>query len=334
MIRRDPTAARALRPARGAASRRAPRRRRPAHPPGPARLGRAHARPRGCAARDPRRGRRPVRPRLVRRVRARAHRRHRRDVDAARRRSSRRWPCPRATNVFTLQAGGARDAGRRDPVAQGRDRDHRPARRGPGRRDGARAAARVADRARRRTSSTARGGCSRRSARSRRRRPRPCPWSTTPAPASASLDVGATLDPVTLDARAPARVAHARRRRQRRPLAGAARSTTRTGSRCAPARRRGRRCSGSTRPTLRTTELVPGQVRLLRSLLAGREAGGRNGSSSPTTTAGPTCRVATPEPHEDPEAARRSPEADHRRPSHEPVAGASAATRPRPGGVW
>ena len=37
-------------------------------------------------------------------------------------------------------------------------------------------------------------------------------------------------------------------------------------------RRPGRRRSGSTRRAIRTTELIPGQVRLLHSFLAGREA--------------------------------------------------------------
>ena len=48
-------------------------------------------------------------------------------------------------------------------------------------------------------------------------------------------------------------------------------SPTRTVSSCAPIRRAGSPIFGFYTPSLRTPELIPGQVRLLRSLLIGRE---------------------------------------------------------------
>ena len=47
-------------------------------------------------------------------------------------------------------------------------------------------------------------------------------------------------------------------------------------------------------PTLRTTDLIPGQVRLLRSLLAGREDEVAADHRWPTTAAAPTCLARAP----------------------------------------
>ena len=104
-----------------------------------------------------------------------------------------------------------------------------------------------------------------------RPRPRPsCRSSTTSAWPPAALASAATLDPVLLDA--------ARRLGSLRPAdLGTAASRLEI-----TARRRGgftltaepvgwSAVFGFYTPTLRTTELIPGQVRLLRSMLAGRE---------------------------------------------------------------
>ena len=111
----------------------------------------------------------------------------------------------------------------------------------------------------------------RRSARSRPRRRPACPSSTTAAAASAGLAVGQRLDAVDLDAATrlaslvPADIGSAR------ATAWPSRSRTRTASWSGTRRGRLGAMFGFYTPSLRTPELVPGQVRLLRSLLIGRE---------------------------------------------------------------
>ena len=125
---------------------------------------------------------------------------------------------------------------------------------------------------------------------------------------AAALDVGASLDPVTLDAAlrlgslTPADVGSAARSlvlrlddvdgftMRSRPAGWAA-------------------VFGFYTPTLRTTDLVPGQVRLLRSILAGREAtiqrvvlaDDRSGTMIPKPTPEPT---RTPRPTKTPKPER------------------------------
>ena len=89
--------------------------------------------------------------------------------------------------------------------------------------------------------------------------------------ASAGLSVEPDARPGRPRRRDPSRLARPGRRRQRGGLAGRDRQRRRTAS---SSRRRPKGWSavfGFYTPSLRTTELIPGQVRLLRSLLVGRE---------------------------------------------------------------
>ena len=154
------------------------------------------------------------------------------------------------------------------------------------------------------------------------------------------LDVGSTLDPVTLDA--------ALRLGSLRPAdvgSGARNLVLRLDDqngftmRTQPAS--GRRIFGFYTPTLRTTDLDPGPGRLLRSLLAGREdsvAAGdpcrrpqrdlrAQGSPDPTSSAKPT---ATPGPRRRP-SLRRRPGLRRRRGRPRPRPRRRARPRDRPG---
>lgn len=150
--------------------------------------------------------------------------------------------------------------------------------------------------------------------------------------ASSSLQVGATLDPVVLDA--------ALRLGSLKPddIGSAAQSLTvrlddTDGFTVAAVPSAWTAVFGFYTPTLRTTDLIPGQVRLLRSLLYGREANvgriiladDRSGtylplaSGSPKPSAKPTPRPsATPRPVATP------------RPSPTPHPSAQASASPKP----
>ena len=80
-------------------------------------------------------------------------------------------------------------------------------------------------------------------------------------------------------------------------------------------------------PTLRTTELVPGQVRLLRSLLAGREPSVAK-VVLPTTRAGRTCPSRRRRPRA--ATARSAPRSPGSRPSRAPPPRPTRATRHPP----
>ena len=111
----------------------------------------------------------------------------------------------------------------------------------------------------------------RRSARSRRRRPPRCRSSTTSAPASVGLGVGGILDPVDLDA--ATRLASLRPADVGSAAEGLALSLTDENGFLVRSRPAGwTAVFGFYTPSLRTPALIPGQVRLLRSLLFGRES--------------------------------------------------------------
>ena len=289
-------------PARGPAAASGGRGRVRARPPAsrrsaPARCSRSSSRPPGSTAST-----------LVRRVRARARR--------------------RSTGATLDAAGRDRGGARRARRARTCSRcDRRPSRRAlasssptVARRDGHRRAARTtlrvaARRARGRSSSgrSASGGTSstptatpvRRARRRRRRRPpRRCRSSTTGGSTSAALGVGSTLDPVDARCRAPARLARRRPTSAARPERSRHGSTTRTASSLRAGPAGWNAIFGFYTPTLRTTELIPGQVRLLRSLLAGARGDVAAGHPRRRATAAPTCRRRRPTPTGRP-AARR-----------------------------
>ena len=82
--------------------------------------------------------------------------------------------------------------------------------------------------------------------------------------------------PGRLRRRDPARLAPPGRRRERRGRDSTSRSTTTTGSPSTAGRTAGGATFGFYTPTIRRTDLIPGQVRLLRSLLAGQRGGHRH----------------------------------------------------------
>ena len=250
----------------------------------------------------------------VRRVRRALGRRSAARPGRARTRSCARWRSPRAR---TCSRSGTDDLEQRiehDPRRRGR-RGH--ASRCPtrsGRRHGARGAARLGRSATRRYLVDAGGHAVRASsATTRREAAAELPLvSDAPRRIGLPLEVGDDARPGDARRRAAARLADAGRRRQRRRRPSCSGSTTRTASRAHAGPTAGPPCSASTRPTLRTTELVPGQVRLLRSLLA-RPRGAR---SSGSILADDDSGTYVPRPRR-PRADREDePEAPNGQPSH------------------
>ena len=197
---------------------------------------------------------------------------HRRDVGRRGRDPRRPRRSPEGANLFTLATAAARGA---------RSRRCRPCRAGVDRRaarrrcavdvDGARARSSSGGRRHGASSSTPTGRCS------------PSSATTRPTPRR-GLPVVDDSRRRRLGARASARRSTRSTSTPRRRLgvADAGRRRQRGAARWRPRRRRGRlrrstparrldRVFGFYTPSLRTTELIPGQVRLLRSLLAGRE---------------------------------------------------------------
>ena len=113
--------------------------------------------------------------------------------------------------------------------------------------------------------------------------------------ASAAFAVGRTLDPVDLDAATRLALARARPTSAARPSSWPSASPTRTGSSSAPRPAGWTAVFGFYTPSLRTPALIPGQVRLLRSLLVGREEHGRAGHPRRPTPTGRTSREPSAE---------------------------------------
>ena len=137
---------------------------------------------------------------------------------------------------------------------------------------GARAGPRLAGRRARATSPTPTATLFARLGRRRRRRRRPaCPVVDDRRAASAGLVGRVAARPGRPRRGDPARLARARPTSAARRSRWPSRSPTRTASSSEPEPAGWSAVFGFYTPSLRTTELIPGQVRLLRSLLDGRE---------------------------------------------------------------
>ena len=273
LMRAGPGRRSATRPAprRRAPRRRAPAARRPPHPLGPAPVRGPHADAGRRAARARRRARRASTARPARaRSPLQADRGQRRDLDARGRgaRGARHPRRPEPVHAGHRRARSTRLAA--IPAIRGASITVALPGRGPGRRRGARARCSSGRSAPTATSSTRTGCCSARIdadlARGRRGAARS---STTSASPPAALAVGRHARPGHPRRRAPARLAAPGRPRHGRVAARDPRSTTRTGFTLKAEPVGWSAVFGFYTPTLRTTDLIPGQVRLLRSMLAG-----------------------------------------------------------------